>query len=85
MNRGAQEVLDAALALSDGEQLQLIAALVASVDERSLLPPDESWREEVRRGSDEYDAGGVTPISWTEVKERARRAMRSDYEHKSRR
>jgi putative addiction module component (TIGR02574 family) len=72
MSQGVQELLQAALALSDEEQLQLVAALVAAVDERGLRPFDDSWLEEIRRRSAEFDAGSVRPIPWAEVKERAR-------------
>jgi putative addiction module component (TIGR02574 family) len=73
MGQGVQELFQAALELSDEEQLQLVAALVAAVDERGLHPFDDSWLEEVRRRSTEYDDGGVKPIPWAEVKDRARR------------
>ena len=73
MSQGVQRLFQAALALSDEEQLQLVAALVAAVDERGLRPFDDSWLEQVQRRSAEYDAGGVEPIPWAEVKERARR------------
>jgi putative addiction module component (TIGR02574 family) len=73
MSQGVQELFQAALALSDEEQLQLVAALVAAVDERGLRPVDEVWLAEVQRRSAEYDAGGIEPIPWAEVKERARR------------
>lgn len=73
MSQDVQQLLQAALALSDEEQLQLVAALVAAVDERGLRPVDDHWLEEIRRRSAEYDAGGVRPIPWAEVRERARR------------
>lgn len=73
MRQGVEQLLQAALALSDEEQLQLIAALFAAVDERGLRPFDDSWLEEVRRRSAEYDAGSIQAIPWAEVKERARR------------
>jgi putative addiction module component (TIGR02574 family) len=69
MGQGVQQLFQAALELSDEEQLQLVAA----VDERGLRPFDDSWLDEVRRRSAEYDAGAVKPIPWAEVKERARR------------
>jgi putative addiction module component (TIGR02574 family) len=69
MSQGVQELFQAALALTDEEQLQLVAA----VDERGLRPFDESWLAEIQRRSAEYDAGTVQPIPWAEVKERARR------------
>jgi putative addiction module component (TIGR02574 family) len=73
MSQGVQQLFQAALALSDEEQLQLVAALVAAVDERGLRPFDDACLEEIQRRSAEYDAGGVEPIPWAEVKQRARR------------
>ena len=73
MGRDVQDLFQAALALSDEEQLQLVAALVSAVDERGLRAVDDSWLAEVQRRSAEYDAGGVEPIPWAEVKHRARR------------
>lgn len=71
MSQGVQELFEAALALTDEEQLQLVAALVAAVDERGLRPFDDTWLAEVQRRSAEYDAGTVKPTPWAEVKERA--------------
>jgi putative addiction module component (TIGR02574 family) len=78
MSQGVQDLLQAALALSDEEQLQLIAALTSAIDERGLRPFDVSWLEEIRRRSAEHDAGSVRPIPWAEVKERARRPVMVD-------
>ena len=74
MSQGVQDILQAALTLSDDEQLQLVAALIAAVDERGLRPFEDSWLDEIQRRSAEYDAGLVRPIPWSEVKERASRA-----------
>jgi putative addiction module component (TIGR02574 family) len=73
MNQAVEELLQAALKLPDEEQLQLVSALMAAVEERGLRPFDDAWLEEIRRRSAEYDAGTVQPIPWSEVKERARR------------
>jgi putative addiction module component (TIGR02574 family) len=75
MSRDVEQLLEAALALSDDEQSQLVAALTAAVDERGLRPFDDSWPAEVRKRSAESDAGTVQTISRAEVKERARRAL----------
>jgi putative addiction module component (TIGR02574 family) len=72
MSQGVQQLFRAALSLSDEEQLELVAALVAAVDERGLRPFDDSWLVEVNRRSAEYDAGGIVPIPWTDVKSRTR-------------
>jgi putative addiction module component (TIGR02574 family) len=77
MNQAVDQLLQAALKLPDEEQLQLISALAAAAEERGLRLFDDSWLEEIRRRSAEYDAGSVQPIPWAEVKERARqRAQR---------
>jgi putative addiction module component (TIGR02574 family) len=73
MSQQVEQLLQAALALSDEDQLQLVAALNAAVDERGLRPFDDSWLAEIQRRSAEYDAGTVKPLPWEEVKERARR------------
>jgi putative addiction module component (TIGR02574 family) len=72
MNQTVEQLFQAALKLTDAEQLQLVSALTAAVEERGLKPFDDSWLEEIGRRSAEYDAGLVQSIPWTEVKERAR-------------
>jgi len=75
MSQSVQHLFQAALALSDEEQLQLLTALGAAVDERGLRPVDDAWLAEIQRRSAEYDAGGIEPIPWAEVKQRARREL----------
>jgi putative addiction module component (TIGR02574 family) len=72
MTQSVDQLLQQALALSDDEQLQLVAALVAAVDERGPRPFDDSWLEVIRRRSDEFDAELVQPIPWSKVNARAR-------------
>jgi putative addiction module component (TIGR02574 family) len=73
MSQGVETLLKAALDLPDEEQLQLLAALSAAVDEKGLRPFDDAWLAEIQRRSAEFDAGSVKPIPWSEVQERARR------------
>jgi len=75
MNQAVEQLLQAALKLPDGDQLQLVSALSAAVEERGLRPFDDSWLEEIRRRSAEFDAGSVKAIPWAEVKERARQRV----------
>ena len=72
MSQTVQQLLDAALSLPDEEQLQLVAALTAAVDEGGLRPFDDTWLAEVQRRSAEFDAGGVELIPWAEVKKQVR-------------
>jgi putative addiction module component (TIGR02574 family) len=77
MSQNIEMLLQAVLALSDEEQLQLVAALQSALDERGLRPFDDSWLAEIQRRSAEYDAGVGKAIPWAEVKERARREAAS--------
>ncbi len=65
------EVKLAALQLSDPERLELANTLLGSFDARTLL--DDAWLAEIKRRSDEFDAGQAQTHSWDEVKAFARR------------
>lgn len=72
MNSTIEQVLDAALALPDGDRVELVEALIASFQPEDRPPFDESWLEIVRRRSAELRSGQVAPVPWGEVKNRAR-------------
>jgi putative addiction module component (TIGR02574 family) len=72
MSSTTEEVLTAALALPDGDRLELVEALIASLQPSDRPPFDDSWREVICRRSAELRSGAVTPISWAEVKQQAR-------------
>jgi putative addiction module component (TIGR02574 family) len=74
MSPQVDQVFAAALPLPDEDQLRLLDALAAAVDEKGLRPFDDSWLAEIERRSDEFDAGSVQPIPWDAVKDRARQA-----------
>jgi putative addiction module component (TIGR02574 family) len=69
-----EQIFQSAVALPLGEQVELIQALIAALDQADPQPLDESWMAEVRRRSAAYDAGQVAPIPWSVVRERARGA-----------
>jgi Putative addiction module component len=75
MTEAIDQVLQAALALSDADQRVLLAALEAAVVERRKLPFDESWLAEIKRRSAELDTGTVERIPWAEVKACVRREV----------
>jgi putative addiction module component (TIGR02574 family) len=75
MQQNVDQLLQAALSLPDEEQLRLVSALTAAIEERGLRPFDDWWLGEIQRRSAEYNAGGVEAIPWSEVKERARRQV----------
>lgn len=72
MSPGTEQVLQKALALPTGEQVELIEALIAGLDEVDQEPLDEHWMAEIQRRAAEFDTGTVTPIPWSVVRERAR-------------
>ena len=59
MQQNVDQLLEAALSLPDEEQLRLVSALTAAVEERGLRPFDDWWLGEIERRSAEYEAGGV--------------------------
>ena len=72
MSSATEDVLTAALALPDGDRLELVEALIASLQPTDQPPFDDSWREAIRRRSAELRSGAATPIPWPEVKRQAR-------------
>lgn len=78
MESAVEKLLAAALALPDADRLVLIEALVDSVDDSGQLPVDEAWHEVVQRRSAELATGAVTPISWTQMRRRAREDVGGD-------
>jgi len=72
MSPATEQLLQTVLTLPADEQVELIEALIAALDEADPQPLDDSWMAEIRRRSAEYDAGNVTPIPWPVVRDRAR-------------
>ena len=70
----AEQVLDAALELADADRLELIEALIDSVQAPGHPPFDESWLEVIRRRSAELASGSIATVPWAEVKRQAREA-----------
>jgi putative addiction module component (TIGR02574 family) len=67
-----EQVFDAALALPEGERVELVEALIASLQPADRPPFDEAWREVIRRRSNELRSGQVTPVPWAAVTGRVR-------------
>lgn len=72
MSSTAEQVLNDALTLPDEDRLQIVEALIASLQPTDRPPFDESWREVIRRRSAELRSGQVAPVPWSEVKRQAR-------------
>jgi putative addiction module component (TIGR02574 family) len=72
MISSADQLIDAALALPDGERVEVVEAILASLQPADRPPFDESWRSEIQRRSAELKSGQVKPVSWSDVKRAAR-------------
>lgn len=72
MNPTIESLLNTALTLPYQDRVELVEALLASLQPEDRPPFDESWREVIQRRSAELRSGQVVPVSWAEVKRQAR-------------
>ncbi len=63
-----EQVLRAALALPEADRARLLDELSASLSPEETSAVEGAWLAEIRRRSQEFDAGQVRPIPWEEVK-----------------
>jgi putative addiction module component (TIGR02574 family) len=63
-------VLTDASQLSVDDRLRLIEALASSVPDDQPPPLSEDWKKEVRRRSEEIDAGTVATEEWSTIWDR---------------
>jgi len=78
MSPATEEILRAALALSDHERTQLIEELLAYQPDSGDLPFDPMWLAEIQRRSAEIDGGGVILTPWAEVRGRVRERVKGE-------
>jgi putative addiction module component (TIGR02574 family) len=67
MSTTTEQLLHAALALPEDDRLQLVEALIVSLEPDDRPPFDDSWREVIQRRSAEVQSGQVSPIPWADV------------------
>jgi putative addiction module component (TIGR02574 family) len=80
MSPTTEHLLNAALALPEGDRLELVEALLASLQPADRPPFDESWRDVIRRRSAELRSGAVVPVPWAEVKRQAREQVAKPFQ-----
>lgn len=68
MSTTTEQLLSAALALPEGDRLELFEALIVSLQSEDKPPFDDSWREVVASRSAELRSGQVPPVRRTDVK-----------------
>jgi putative addiction module component (TIGR02574 family) len=72
MSQVVESLFASAMALSEGERLDLAAAILEATEPEVAGPIGEEWLAELQRRSDEIDAGTAKLIPWGEVKRDAR-------------
>lgn len=72
MTQAAEQVLQAAMALSEEERAEVASVLWESVDEGSGSTLSPAWKTEIAKRIREIDAGEVKLLSQEEVNDRLR-------------
>lgn len=72
------QVLQAAMSLSEVDRVQLVDALISTLEPEEAAPFDDALLAEIERRSSEIDAGSAVLIPWEQVKEHARNRSRSN-------
>ena len=72
MSSEAERVLTAALDLPDDDHMEIVEALIGSLQPSDQPPFDETWWAVIERRSSELETGSVAGIPWAEVKRQAR-------------
>src|SRR5271157_6497319 len=75
MDPATEQVLQVALALPEAARLELVEALLAAQEQSSAPPFGSAWLSEIRRRSDEVEAGTVQPDPWHVVRQRVRERL----------
>jgi putative addiction module component (TIGR02574 family) len=76
-----QSVFTAANQLPIPERFQLMEELCESMPADSMPPLSDEWLAEIKRRSDEFDAGNAQTVSWEEVRTAALRRVGIDVSH----
>ena len=75
MSSKTEQVLQTALLLPSVEQIEMIEMLIAAQDEADPQALGDAWMKEIQRRSAEFDAGNITPIPWSAVRDRGAAGM----------
>jgi putative addiction module component (TIGR02574 family) len=63
-----EQIIQAALSLPEEDRVRLLDELSASLNPEEAGTVDHVWQQEIRRRSQEFDAGDARAIPWDEVK-----------------
>jgi putative addiction module component (TIGR02574 family) len=71
----AEQLLDAALKLSESERADLAARLIQSLDSETDSEVDAAWATEIERRCAALDSGEAVTSDWSEVRQRIEREI----------
>ena len=77
MSPQLNQVLQAAMSLSEGDRVQLVDALISTLEPDDAAPLDDALLAEIERRSNEIDSGRVSLVPWEKVKEHAQSRARA--------
>jgi len=78
MARLAKDIVKAAIQLPEKERVLVVEELLASLEPGTDKDVDAAWAAEIERRSREIKAGTVRPLSWKQVRSRARKQARGE-------
>jgi putative addiction module component (TIGR02574 family) len=78
MARLAKDIVKAAIQLPENERVLVVEELLASLEPGTDKDVDAAWAAEIEGRAREIKAGTVRPLSWKQVRSRARRQARGE-------
>jgi putative addiction module component (TIGR02574 family) len=76
MAASRDDIFRSALALEEADRVDLISALIDSLESEIEEGVEEAWRQEIERRARDLESGAVQSIPWDVVRERLARAPR---------
>ena len=78
MSKSLDKLLDEARRLPEEDRLRLVEALLSMADGGAEPGTAEAWAAEIARRTRDVDAGLVSPVPWSEVREGMKRRTSND-------
>jgi putative addiction module component (TIGR02574 family) len=78
MARIAKDIVKAAIQLPENERVLVVEELLARLEPGTDKDVDAAWAAEIERRAREIKAGTVRPLSWKQVRSRARKRARGE-------
>jgi putative addiction module component (TIGR02574 family) len=76
MNSNVAELFQQASELSEADRATLAALLIESLEPEQTVDMEAAWAAEIKRRVAELDAGVVTTVPWSAVRDELQRRLR---------